>query len=105
MYAVIEAGGRQYQVRPGQSIRVEKLSEDAGGPVVFDKILFISDGEKSKIGQPYVEGAKVTGSVVSQLRGDKIKIIKFKRRKHHMKRAGHRQYYTEVMVDSIEPSL
>jgi len=98
MYAVIQTGGKQYRVAPGDSLRVEKLSGDEGDEIVFDKVLLIADGERIEIGKPYVEGGSVTAKVKGHGRGPKIEIIKFKRRKHHMKRMGHRQDYTEVEI-------
>ena len=101
MYAVIQTGGKQYRVAEGTTLKIEKLELGAGDSVEFDKVLMIHAGEDVKIGQPFIEGGKVTATVVSQGRHKKIRIIKFRRRKHHMKRAGHRQYYTEVQITGI----
>lgn len=101
MYAVIVTGGKQYRVIEGQTIKLEKLPVEVGSTVDFDQILMIGNGEDVKIGAPYVKGSKVTASVVKQGRHDKIHIIKFRRRKHHQKQMGHRQYFTEVKIDSI----
>jgi large subunit ribosomal protein L21 len=101
MYAVIESGGKQHRVQEGEILKLEKIELGAGETVEFDKVMMLGEGDSVKVGQPLVEGAVVTGEVVSQGRHDKISIIKFRRRKHHMKRAGHRQWYTEVKITGI----
>lgn len=101
MYAVIATGGKQYRVHEGDRIKVEKLDEAPGEKVVFDRVLLLADGEDVSIGTPYVEGSEVTGEVQEHGKAKKIEIIKFKRRKHHMKRMGHRQRYTQVKITRI----
>lgn len=101
MYAVIVSGGKQYQVAEGQVLKLEKLDVEEGGEVAFEQVLMLANGDDIRIGAPYLEGAKVVASVVSHGRAKKITIIKIKRRKHHMKRMGHRQYFTEVKITSI----
>ena len=101
MYAVIKTGGKQYRVSEGQTLRVEKLGEEEGASVELDKVLMVADGENLTVGKPYVEGGKVSAEVVSHGRHKKVKILKFKRRKHHMKRQGHRQWYTELKITGI----
>ncbi len=101
MYAVIQTGGKQYRVAPGDKLRIEKLKAAEGESVEFDKVLMVGDGDDVKIGAPYVDGSKVTATVKSQGRGKKVEIIKFRRRKHHMKRQGHRQSYTEVEITDV----
>ncbi len=101
MYAVIQTGGKQYRVEEGTTLKIEKLELGTGDSVEFDKILMIQSDTETKIGQPYIESGKVTAEVVSQGRHKKVKIIKFKRRKHHMKQMGHRQYFTEVQITGI----
>ncbi|WJW75106.1 50S ribosomal protein L21 [Thiohalobacter sp. IOR34] len=101
MYAVIVTGGKQYRVAPGDKLRVEKLDAAEGDAVEFDQVLMVADGEDVKLGRPYVEGGKVTAKVTAQGRGKKVEIIKFRRRKHHMKRQGHRQYYTELEITDV----
>ncbi len=101
MYAVIQTGGKQYRVEEGTTLKIEKLELGAGDAVEFDKVLMVQSDNGTKIGQPYVETGKVTAQVVSQGRHKKIKIIKFKRRKHYMKKMGHRQYFTEILVTGI----
>lgn len=101
MYAVIVSGGKQYRVSEGQSVKLEKIEAETGSSIDFDKILLVADGDKVTIGQPVVAGAKVTGEIVAQGRHKKVKIMKFKRRKHHMKQMGHRQWFTEVKITGI----
>ena len=102
MYAVIVTGGKQYKVAEGEFLKVEKLEVGAGETITFDRVLLVANGEDVKIGAPVVDGAKVTAEVVSQGRHDKIRIIKFRRRKHHMKRQGHRQWFTEIKITGIQ---
>ena len=101
MYAVILTGGKQYKVSEGQVLRVEKLVVDEGATIEFDQVLMVGQEGDMQVGAPYVEGAKVAAEVVAQGRAKKIKIIKFKRRKQHMKRQGHRQYLTEIKIKAI----
>ena len=101
MYAVIKTGGKQYRVREGDIIEIEKLDSDEGTAVDFEDILMVGEGEDVKIGTPFIDGCKVTGTITEQKRGKKIEIIKFRRRKHHQKRTGHRQYLTKVEITSI----
>lgn len=101
MYAVIASGGKQYKVSEGDVIRIETLSAEAGEEVKFDKVLMVADGDSVNIGAPYIEGGIVNGTVNDHGRGEKVEIIKFKRRKHHRKQMGHRQNYTEVKITGI----
>lgn len=101
MYAVIQTGGKQYRIEKGTSLKIEKLNLGEGDTIEFDKVLMVGAGTKVKVGQPFVEGCKVSATIISQDRHKKVKIIKFKRRKHHMKQMGHRQYYTEVQITGI----
>lgn len=101
MHAVFETGGKQYRAKEGDVLRVEKLDVDAGGAIDFDKVLLVSDGETIKIGTPYVAGGKVSASVQAQGRGDKVSIVKFRRRKHSRKQMGHRQAFTELKITGI----
>ncbi len=101
MYAILESGGKQYRVTEGQTVKLEKLEADAGKMIDFDRILMIGNGEDAQFGAPVLEGVKVTAEVVKHGRHKKVQILKFKRRKHHMKRQGHRQEYTEVKITSI----
>nr|CAA6829738.1 MAG: LSU ribosomal protein L21p [uncultured Thiotrichaceae bacterium] len=101
MYAVIATGGKQYRVAKGDVIQIEKLDAEEGSNVDFDNVLMVGEGEDVKIGAPYVEGSKVVATVKSQMRGEKIEIMKFRRRKHHQKRTGHRQYLTQIEIQEI----
>ncbi len=101
MYAVISTGGKQYKLAQGDVCRVEKLDAEEGATVEIDKVLMIADGDNINIGTPFVEGGKVTATVKSHGRAKKVEIMKFRRRKHHQKRTGHRQYYTEIEVTAI----
>lgn len=102
MYAIIQTGGKQYRVSEGDTLRVEKLSAEPGAEIAFDRVLMIADGETVKVGTPYLEGAQVKATVESHGRGKKVRIIKFRRRKHYMKRQGHRQWYTAVKITGIQ---
>lgn len=101
MYAILRTGGKQYRIVEGQTLQIEKLPVDIDATIDFTKVLFIADGDNVKVGQPYVDGAKVTARVLQQGRHKKIKIIKFKRRKHYDKQMGHRQYYTAIKIEKI----
>jgi large subunit ribosomal protein L21 len=101
MYAVIQTGGKQYRVQPGDKVKVESLDAEAAQEIAFENVLMIQSDDGIKIGQPFVSGGKVTATVVANGRHPKIRIIKFRRRKHHMKQAGHRQNYTEVRINEI----
>ena len=102
MYAVIKSGGKQHRVVEGEVLKLEKIEVATGETVEFNDVLMVADGDNVKIGTPVVEGATVTAEVVSHGRGEKVKIIKFRRRKHSMKRQGHRQWFTEVKITGIK---
>ncbi|ASK35085.1 50S ribosomal protein L21 [Alloalcanivorax mobilis] len=102
MYAVIKTGGKQYRVEEGDTLRVEKLEVATGESVDFDQVLLVADGDNVQVGQPLLAGAKVTAEVVEQGRHKKIKIVKFRRRKHYRKQQGHRQWYTAVKITGIQ---
>jgi large subunit ribosomal protein L21 len=101
MYAVVVSGGKQHRVEEGETLKLEKLNAEVGSSIDFDRILLVANGDDVKIGEPVVAGAKVSAEIVSHGRGKKVRIVKFKRRKHHMKQAGHRQWYTEVKITGI----
>jgi len=101
MYAVIVTGGKQYRVSEGDSVKVELLPAAEGSTVELNKVLMVGEGADVKIGAPYIQGGKVTATVKSHGRGEKIRIIKFRRRKHHRKHMGHRQHYTELQITGI----
>ncbi|QOW18826.1 50S ribosomal protein L21 [Lysobacter ciconiae] len=100
MYAVVVTGGKQYRVMQGETLRVELLEAEAGSEVKFDNILMLGDGEGVKLGDE-LKGATVSAKVVGHGRADKIRIIKFRRRKHHRKQMGHRQHYTEIEITGV----
>jgi large subunit ribosomal protein L21 len=101
MYAVIQTGGKQYRVSEGDTVKVEKLDVEEGASVDLDKVMMVADGDDVKVGAPFIEGGKVTATVKSQGRHKKIEVIKFRRRKHHDKKTGHRQYFTELKITGI----
>ncbi len=101
MYAVIESGGKQHKVKPGEILHLEKLDIAEGETIKFDKVMMIGEGDKLEIGMPYVKGGKVTAEVLSHGRGDKVKVIKMRRRKHYRRQAGHRQHFTKVEIKEI----
>jgi large subunit ribosomal protein L21 len=102
MFAVFESGGKQHRVIEGERIRLEKLEADPGDSVEFDRVMLVAQGDDVKLGKPYVEGCRVTAEVVEHGRGEKIRIIKFRRRKNYTRRQGHRQSYTEVQITGIK---
>ena len=102
MYAVIVSGGKQHRVEEGEVLRLAKIEAETGATISFDQVLMVANGADVKVGTPVVAGAAVTAEVVAHGRGDKVTIIKFRRRKHSMKRQGHRQWYTEVKITGIQ---
>lgn len=102
MYAIIKTGGKQYRVAEGQTLKVEKLALEPGNSVDFNEVLMVSNGDQIEIGSPCVANAAVSAEVVEHGRDKKINILKFKRRKHHMKRAGHRQDFTRIKITKIK---
>lgn len=103
MYAVIRSGGKQYRVSPGGSVRLEKLQGEVGSKITLEDVLMLGgeDAASVKVGSPVVDGARVTGTIVAQGRGPKLRIFKMKRRKGYRRLQGHRQDYTEIRVDEI----
>jgi large subunit ribosomal protein L21 len=102
MYAIIKSGGKQYKAKEGSILKLEKMEVGIGETVELTDVLMVSDGEDLTVGTPFVKGSKVIGEVVEQGRLKKIKIIKFRRRKHSMTRQGHRQYFTAIKVTAIQ---
>ena len=102
MYAVVKTGGKQYRVAAGEKIKVEQITADVGAEIVLSEVLAVGAGSELKVGTPLVSGAAVTAKVVSQGRGDKVRIFKMRRRKHYQKRQGHRQYFTELEISAIQ---
>jgi len=103
-YAIVEHGGKQYRVSPGDELVVERTQPDLkkGDDLVFDRVMLVSQGESVRVGQPVVDGASVTSQVVASLRGDKVIVFKKKRRKGYKKTQGHRQDYYRVRVEAIK---
>ncbi len=102
MYAVVKSGGKQYKVQEGDSIRVERLDAEEGESIKLADVLMVADGEAILIGAPLVKDAAVDATVKTHGRGPKIKVVKFRRRKHHRKQMGHRQAYTELKITAIK---
>ena len=100
-YAIIRTGGKQYRVRPGQTLRVPTLLGEAGTQVTFNEVLLGSDGSNVRTGIPTLSGATVTGEIVRHGLGEKIVVFKFKRRKNYARKQGHRQGFTEVKIQDI----
>lgn len=102
MYAVVESGGKQLHVKPGEQIRVEKLDAEVGSTVEFDKVLLLNRDGNVEVGSPYVDGARVTGTVLEQGRGSKVLVFKKKRRKGYRRTQGHRQPFTAIRIEKID---
>lgn len=102
MYAIVETGGKQYKIREGEILRVEKLEGDVGDAVTFDKVLMVGRDEDVRIGTPVVDGALVRGQIVTQGKARKIIVFKYRRRKRYRLKRGHRQAVTAVRIDAIE---
>ena len=101
MYAVIVTGGKQYRVMAGETLKVEKLDGDVGSAFEINNVLMVGDGDNITIGAPSIKNALVKATIKSHGRLEKIKIVKFRRRKHHRKQMGHRQHYTEIEINGI----
>ena len=102
MYAIVETGGKQYQVEEGRYVDVELLGEDADSKVVFDKVVMIVNGKKSKVGQPYVAKATVEGTIVNHDRAKKVIVYKQRPKKGYRVKQGHRQGFARVMINKIK---
>jgi large subunit ribosomal protein L21 len=101
IYAIIESGGKQYKVTPGQTIDVERLNLAEGNVVELDRVLLIADGSKVTVGNPVIEGARVTATSKGEAKGDKVIVFKYKPKVRYRKKTGHRQLYTTLAIDSI----
>lgn len=101
MYAVIATGGKQYRVSDGAVLRVEKLDAEEGATIEFDRVLLVGDGETVSVGKPFLEGGRVQAVVMSQGKGRKVEIIKFRRRQNYRRTKGHRQHFTQVKITGI----
>jgi len=102
MYAVIRTGGKQYRVREGSRLAIEKVDAEPGATIEFDQVLLVHDGSNVRIGSPFLEGSKVTAVVQTQGKGRKVGIVKFRRRKGYKRMKGHRQPYTRIQVTGIQ---
>ena len=102
MYAIIADSGRQFKVEEGQEVVVDLRDEEAGSTITFDQVLAISGDDGVKVGKPTVDGASVTAEVLGEVKGKKIYVQKFRRRKNSRRRTGHRQRYTSVRIDAIK---
>lgn len=111
-FAVIQTGGKQYKVEKGDILKIEKLSQEAkpgekpmvhevGAKVTFDQVMLLEDGTTTKIGAPYLAGAKVTATVVANDRHKKVMVVKYRAKSRYYKKNGHRQPFTEVQIESI----
>jgi large subunit ribosomal protein L21 len=101
MYAVVKTGGKQYRVSPGDSIEVEKLPSEVGEQVELDQVLLVANGSGARIGQPFVEGAKVKATVTRQARGRKVVVFKYRSSNRYRRLKGHRQHYTRLRIEEI----
>ena len=102
MYAVIQSGGKQYRVSPGEEVKLEKLQGEVGDPIAFDKVMVVSDGENIKIGKPYLENTSVVGRLTRHGKSRKVLVVKFKRRKGYRRKKGHRQPFSMVKIEDIK---
>lgn len=101
MYAIVQTGGKQYRVSPGDVLRVERLPGEIGDQIILDQVLMVAAGEEFQIGRPRVEGAAVVGQIICQGKGKKIIVFKMKRRKGYRRHRGHRQLYTALQIKEI----
>ena len=101
IYAIMESGGKQYKASPGQTIEVEKLSQEEGSVIEFDRVLLVADGDKVTVGRPVVSGAKVIATVLGQGKGEKVIVFKYKPKVRYRRKTGHRQPYTKLVIDEI----
>jgi len=102
VYAIVRAGGKQYRVEPGDVVRLEHLEAEAGSSVTLDDVLLVGGDGEVRIGTPRLDKASVAGTVLEQGRSAKVKVFKYKKRKHYRRTAGHRQSFTAVRIDRVE---
>jgi large subunit ribosomal protein L21 len=102
VYAIVRAGGRQYRVEAGEVVRFQKMAAEVGATVSLPEVLLVSDEGGLKVGAPLLSGAEVSGTVVEQGRGEKIRVFKYKKRKHYRRTRGHRQAFTAVRIDTVK---
>ena len=102
MYAIIRTGGKQYRVKPGDVVRVERLEGEVGAKVSLGEVLFVAGEGEPRVGQPLLDGVSVLGTVLEQDRDAKIRVFKYKKRKHYRRTRGHRQSFTAVRIDAVQ---
>ncbi len=102
MFAVFKSGGKQHRVSEGEVVRLERLEAEPGASVEFDEVLMVAEGDDVHVGAPFLAGGKVTGEVVAHDRTDKVRIVKFRRRKHYLRQGTHRQWFTDVRITAIK---
>lgn len=102
MLAVIKIGGKQYLVKPGDKIKIEKINKKIGEEIIFDQVLLLEKNKKLEIGQPFIKGAKLTAKALRQAKGKKVIIFKYKPKTRYKKKTGHRQFFTEVEITKIQ---
>jgi large subunit ribosomal protein L21 len=101
VYAIVKTGGKQYRVQPGDTIRVERIESPVGEKVTLDEVLLVANGDEIRLGNPRVASAQVLGVVVEQDRDQKVRVFKYKKRKHYRRTRGHRQSFTALRIDTI----
>jgi large subunit ribosomal protein L21 len=101
VYAIIETGGKQYRVKPGDVVRVERLRGEVGSSVTLGEVLLVAGEGEPRVGNPHLSGVSVVGTVVAQDRDAKVRVFKFKKRKHYRRTRGHRQSFTAVRIDAV----
>jgi len=104
MFAIFETGGKQYRAEKGAVLKVEKLSEEEGKTITFDRVFLFSDGKTTEVGMPFVEGVKISATVKDHGRSDKVRVVKFQAKKRHKSLYGHKQHFTEVEITDIKKS-
>ena len=102
MYAVIETGGKQHKVEKGMILSVDLLKDDIGKKITFDNVMLYVDGDNVEVGQPYLDNVKVTAEIKDIIKADKISILRFKRRKHSMRKVGHRAKHSQIEIKNIK---
>ena len=104
MYAVIESGGKQHKVEKGMKLSVDLLQDEPGKKIIFDNVLLYVDGDNVEIGQPYLSNVKVSAEIIDKIKAKKISILRFRRRKHSMRKIGHRAKYSQIEIKDIKVS-
>jgi large subunit ribosomal protein L21 len=102
MYAIFRAQGKQFKAEKGKTVRLPRMDAEPGSKLTFEEVLLTSDGDKVVAGTPTVKGASVSGEVVGEVKGDKIYVFKFKRRKNYRRKTGHRAKFTEVKITGVK---